>query len=210
MASLQKPFWEHLYADECAPSAFGRPSDDIVGLLPELPPFSRVLDLGAGDGRNGLFLAAAGHLVTAVDISTAAMSKLNSQATRQRLSINTVLHDLCTYQIQGEYELVIAHGCLHLLPETCRDCVLREMKRHTASDGYNVVAVFTNSIPPPDDLRPWTIGLFTEGELFDIYSDWSVREKSSYVLEDEHPGGIRHRHSINRLIAQRTRLTQER
>ena len=46
-------------------------------------------------------------------------------------------------------------------------------------------------------------GLFREGELEDCYRDWRIEVFRSYVLDDEHPGGIRHRHPVNKIVAQR-------
>jgi len=37
--------------------------------------------------------------------------------------------------------------------------------------------------------------------LFEIYHDWDIVSRESFVKEDEHPGGIRHRHPMNRLVA---------
>ncbi len=198
-----QPFWEAIYSDPKAPGAFGDASDEIVALAALLPRPSRVLDLGAGDGRNSLLLAAEGHIVTAVDISPSAISKLKDRAAGQKLPIDAVMRDLCGYRIDGEYQLIIAHGCLHLLERQCRNDLIEQMKAHTVIGGYNVAAVFTDSIEPPDDLRPWTIGLFSEGEIFSAYNEWAVKERRSYILEDEHPGGIRHKHSIDKLVAQR-------
>lgn len=65
------------------------------------------------------------------------------------------------------------------------------------------MVVFTDTIPPPDDVRPWMVGLFEESEIFNFYTDWNVLTKRSYILDDEHPGGIRHRHPINKLVARR-------
>jgi hypothetical protein len=47
------------------------------------------------------------------------------------------------------------------------------------------------------------IGLFKEGELFGVYSDWNIPIRLTYVLNDEHAGGIKHSHPINKLVAQR-------
>jgi hypothetical protein len=64
-----------------------------------------------------------------------------------------------------------------------------------------VVVVFTDRIPPPPDLAAHVRGLFTEGELRDQYRGWSVARWEAYTLEDEHPGGVRHRHPINKIVA---------
>ena len=60
------------------------------------------------------------------------------------------------------------------------------------------------ALAPPDDLREFTIGLYRECEIFDRYRGWRVVQRESYILEDEHPGGVRHRHPIDKLVAQRS------
>ena len=52
----EAPFWEQGYRD-MAVSTMGGPNHDIVEILPALRPGARVLDLGAGEGRNAFFLA---------------------------------------------------------------------------------------------------------------------------------------------------------
>jgi hypothetical protein len=47
------------------------------------------------------------------------------------------------------------------------------------------------------------VGLFREGELFEFYADWDVLLKRSYILEDEHPGNVSHRHPINQVVARK-------
>ena len=198
-----RPFWESVFEDLEAPSPFGPPSSEFLDLLPALPKNASVLDLGCGDGRNALLLAHNACRVSAVDISHAAIAKLTALAGREHLPINARVADLREYRIDGRYDLVIAHGCLHLLERKHWSRLLAEAKEHTRTAGYNVVAVFTNTLPPPDDLRPWMVGLFQEDELFSFYSDWSILTRLSYVLDDMHPGGIKHRHPINKIVAQR-------
>jgi len=77
------------------------------------------------------------------------------------------------------------------------------MQHATSPHGYNVVAVFTDTLPAPPDLEPFMLGLFREGELLEQYAGWRIALHRSYVLEDEHPGGIRHRHPVNKIVAQR-------
>jgi len=198
-----KPFWEDLYANDDALSAFGEASPEVYDLGRKLPFRSRVLDLGSGDGRNAICLATLGHQVSAVDISAAALEKLQKRAVCRGLSVHVTPMDLGEYEIKGEYELVVAYGCLHLLHRPVRNRVLTEMQMHTARGGYNIVVVFTDSLEPPEDLRPWMHGIFKEGEIFIAYEHWAVEVRESYILSDEHPGGIRHQHAINKVIAQR-------
>ena len=199
----RKPFWEAAYQDPQASSVFGPVSDEIKQLLPKLPPQAEVLDLGCGDGRNALFLIEQEMIVTAVDNSQNAIAKLTSKAGAyaDRLRIHVV--DVRDYVPEHSFDAIIAHGILHLLPRPDWSRLIQRMKEMTKPLGFNVVAVFSDSLPPPDDLSPFAIGLFREGELLDQYSDWNVELFDSLIKEDQHPGGVRHRHPVNKIVAQK-------
>jgi tellurite methyltransferase len=200
---VAEPFWEASYRDSEAPGVFGEPAQEIVDLAPCLAGGARVLDLGCGDGRNALFLLQRGLQVCAIDISPAAVEKLRLRAGSEAQGLLAEVADLRSYSVAGQYDLVVAHGVLHLLPPAARERMIEQMQDHTSPGGYNVVAVFTDSLPPPEDLRPFMLGLFREGELFARYARWEAVLRRAYVLEDEHPGGIRHRHPVNKLVARR-------
>lgn len=202
-----EPFWDQAFRDDARP--FGPPSAEVLELCARLPPCARVLDLGCGDGRNALPLAAAGHRVTGVDISKSGIEALRRRADAEGLEMEIVTADLRTFSPAGLYDLVIAHGVLHLLPRPERDRLIRRVMHRTRAGGWNVMAVFTTAIDPPPDLADLCCGLFVERELLLKYRGWEVEHFQSYVLEDEHPGGIRHRHPINKLVARR-RLVEPR
>ena len=207
MSAPTEPFWEAAFRADRKP--FGPPSTEILELLERLPRRARVLDLGCGDGRNALPLARAGHAVTAVDRSRAALESLRRAAIRESpgtdsdrpLGIQLVHADVARVTPSGEYELIIAHGVLHLLLPEDRDGLIRRIRRHTRAGGWNVLAVFTRSIPPPDDMAHLCRGLLDDGELSRGYADWHIELDRRYVLQDEHPGGVRHRHAINKIVA---------
>jgi tellurite methyltransferase len=92
---------------------------------------------------------------------------------------------------------------LHLLEAAARDSLIAAMRSCTVPGGWNVVACFTDELPPPADLAPFCLGLFRPGEIMDRYRDWDIELERAYVLEDEHPGGVRHRHPINKVVARR-------
>ncbi len=196
------PFWERAYADPSV-DPFGPVSDEVVALAPRLGRGARVLDLGCGDGRNALFLAQAGLEVDAVDTSLTGVRKLANRAAKAGVPIRAWVQDITTLELPGDYQLVIAHGVLHLLDRPTWWRVVRAMQSWTVPGGWNVVAVFTDRLPTPPELAPHTRGLFREGELRDLYDRWRVELWHAYTLEDEHPGGIRHQHAINQIVARR-------
>jgi tellurite methyltransferase len=197
-----QPFWENDYND-LESATFGEPSAEIVELATTLPKNSRILDLGCGDGRNALFLARHGFEVTAIDISLNGIRKLKQLAGKEGLEVDARIADMVDFEMDARYDLVIAHGSLHLIARHSWQRLIDRMQDATSGGGYNVIAVFTDTLPIPDDLRPFAIGLFRSAELFDYFADWITISATSYVLEDEHPGGIRHRHAIDKIVARK-------
>lgn len=209
MPPATEPFWEEGYRTNSRP--FGPPSLEILELLDRLPRRAGVLDLGCGDGRDAIPLARAGHRVTAVDRSRWALAALRRAAVREGssiedeepLGIEVVEADLSTMCPLDDYDLIIAHGVLHLLPPEERDSLMERMKKHTKPGGWNVIAAFTDRIPPPPDIAALCQGLLEEEELLLRYGDWEIDAFRSYTLEDRHPAGITHTHPINKLVARR-------
>lgn len=204
--TARAPFWDEAYRQDLRP--FGGPSDEVIELMGRLPRASRVLDLGCGNGRHALPLALAGHRVTAVDVSSAATEALGREIGRATAAghepaLEIVKADLAGFHPVGRYQLVIAHGVLHLLEPGARDNLIDAMRSCTVPGGWNVAAVFTDEIAPPDDMAPFCLGLFRPGELVERYGDWEIELVRAYVLEDEHPGSVRHRHPINKVVARR-------
>jgi tellurite methyltransferase len=202
-SDVSEPFWEAAYRDKEAPSVFGSPSDEIRTVGAKLRTGGTVLDVGCGDGRNTLFLLERGLHVTAVDVSGSAIEKLLARAGKHREHLSTCVGDVREFPLAGFYDLVVAHGLLHLMPRRDWTRVLKALQQHTGPLGYNVVAVFTDALPPPADLAPFMLGLFSEGELLEQYAEWEVELHDAYVLHDEHPGGVRHRHPVNKIVARK-------
>jgi tellurite methyltransferase len=142
-------------------------------------------------------------LVTAVDVSPAACSRIRATANDISVFLNVIQEDIRQFDFPQHYDVVIAHGVLHLLPQVDRVELLHQIKSSTVLGGINVVAVFTNSLPAAPDLAKVTLGLFEEGEIFDAYRLWEIILKRAYTMRDEHPGGIRHEHSVNKIVARR-------
>ncbi len=87
--------------------AFGKEPNPFLKKHIRLLPKGKALDIGAGEGRNTVFLAQHGFEVDAVDISKVGLKKAQKLAREIRVKINTIYTSLNTYQIEKEkYDLI--------------------------------------------------------------------------------------------------------
>jgi tellurite methyltransferase len=84
--------WDVRWRDR-ADNGPAAPEPFLVREVPRLPR-GRVLDVASGDGRNALWLAGQGFAVTAVDISAAAVDRLERAAAARGLAVATRAADL--------------------------------------------------------------------------------------------------------------------
>jgi tellurite methyltransferase len=161
--------------------------------------------VGCGDGRNALFLAERGFRVDGFDISDAGIARLLAAASRRGVVVRAWVADMTTEVVDEEYDWIICHGVLHLIEREEWHALLERLMAATRPGGVHVCAAFTDSLPPPADLAPFMKGTFQEGELAELYGRWRIESAQSYILDDEHPGGIRHRHAIDKVIAWKPR-----
>jgi hypothetical protein len=73
------------------------PNDFLVEHEPVMRRGARVLCLAEGQGRNAVFLATRGHVVTGVDNSAVGLAHARELAARQQVSITTIVADLADF-----------------------------------------------------------------------------------------------------------------
>ncbi len=133
MGWVEAEDWDARYASSSELQWGAKPNRWLVQEASDLP-VGTALDLGAGEGRNAIWLARRGWRVTAVDFSRVALARAESLAFRVQesgwsLDIEWVLADVRTYRPDpGRYDLVLL-AYLHL-PDEQRRQVIR-----TAVDG---------------------------------------------------------------------------
>jgi SAM-dependent methyltransferase len=102
--------WDRRYAS--APRVFrAEPDESLVALVTPLVP-GKAVDLGAGEGRNSLWLARQGWRVVAVDASRVGLGRLSEAAADEGLSVETVVGDLVSYlaetrTVEEGFDLVV-------------------------------------------------------------------------------------------------------
>lgn len=77
---------------------------DEVG---RIPAPGRALDLGAGEGRNAVWLAGRGWSVTAVDFSSVGIDKGRRLAAEHAVTVDWVVADVTGYRPVAEFDLVV-------------------------------------------------------------------------------------------------------
>lgn len=97
-------------------------------------PIGRALDLGAGEGRNALWLASLGWQVTAVDFSSVGIARLRDMAIERSLAVDAVVADLHHYEPPAAaFDLVLL---MYLqVPADLLELVLARASRAVAPGG---------------------------------------------------------------------------
>lgn len=178
---------------------------ELMSLLPPVRPY-RVLDVGCGEGKDAVFLAKCGYLVTAFDISEAGIEKAKRLAEYNRVHVDLCKMDIMDFQFDRDYDIIFSSGVLHFVRPAYREEICARLKAHTTPGGFNVLNVFVQKpfiVRAPDSTRdeslrsPWR-----SGELFGYYHDWLFHTCREEVF-DCMSGGTPHKHCMDSLIAQR-------
>ncbi len=170
---------------------------------------TKVLDLGAGEGKNAVFLAALDAYVTAIDLSKIALSRFNIQpnyiSCKER--INIINNDVRNVDFElSEFDTIIAYGILHCL-DTKEEVkiMIEKITKWLKPGGYLICATFTNKISAPNIQSYLEEDSFlAEGELEKLLTQFHILKSENEIITETHPtSNIEHKHSIVRLIAQK-------
>lgn len=117
------------------------PNDFLVAEAHRFGPGARVLLLGEGEGRNAVFLASRGCVVTAVDASAVGLGKAQRLAERAGVTITTLVVDLNEWSIPaGAWDGIVSIWC-HL-PPSLRARVHREVVTGLADGGTYLLEAY--------------------------------------------------------------------
>jgi SAM-dependent methyltransferase len=112
------------------------PNRALVDEIGDLPP-GRVLDLGAGEGRNSLWLASRGWHVTGVDFSENGLAKARQIAAKEQLDVQWICEDVTRFQPRQEaFDLVIV--IFLQVPRDDRRLVIQNSITSLATGGHFV------------------------------------------------------------------------
>ncbi|MDZ8201222.1 bifunctional NAD(P)/FAD-dependent oxidoreductase/class I SAM-dependent methyltransferase [Microbacterium sp. SSW1-59] len=109
--------WDARYGDERVWSS--NPNGSLVAEVTDLTP-GRALDVGTGEGADALWLAERGWTVTATDVSSRALGRLDDEAARRGVQVRTLHVDANGIRPYGEdrFDLVsLQYGSFTRTPD---------------------------------------------------------------------------------------------
>jgi tellurite methyltransferase len=174
--------YNRIYTERETAFCGGEPEKTVVDIL-KYKSSGTALELGAGEGRNSLFLAENGFDVTAQDLSQVGIEKLRKSAEEKGLDVHTEIGDMQSFPIDKDYDVLISTNVLHHLPKQDALNLIKRMQLNTKLGGLNTIVTFTDKGDFYSS-NPNTKKFFPkEGELKDLYSEWDILE----YAEEENP-----------------------
>lgn len=135
-----KEFWNDRYAD--SEFAYGtQPNQFLVSVVQQIPA-GKVLCLAEGEGRNALYLARQGYIVSAVDQSAVGLEKTRQLAKMHQVDIHTIEADLDDFEIRpAEWEGIVSISA-HV-PRLLREKIHREVIVGLKPGGVFILEAYT-------------------------------------------------------------------
>lgn len=167
------------------------------------------LDIGAGEGKNAVFMAKNGANVDAVDISSVAIKRLEIFSREENLSSKISFNCANALEIQLKeeyYDVIVCYGLLHALENKGQIQLLIEKLRASLKiNGYIIVATFNNILPPPEVQDYLNYECFLNNdEISELFNNWNIILNEEGIIEESHnTTSVLHKHSISRIIAQK-------
>jgi tellurite methyltransferase len=182
-----------------------QPSCMCYKVLQVLPPETslRLLDIGCGEGRNAIFFARNGYLVSGFDLSNEGLKKTREWAEQLGLSVEVFQADVIQHRLQDHYDVLFSSGTLQYIPKELRVDILANYKRFSNPGAIHAftVPVVKPFIPKAPDVEE-TEHDWISGELMTHYHDWRIEycteEILDYVLR-----GVPYQFAVNRIIAKK-------
>ncbi|HCB1501760.1 tellurite methyltransferase [Klebsiella oxytoca] len=158
-----------------------RTHSEVVHAATLIAP-GKTLDLGCGNGRNSLYLAANGFDVTAWDKNPASINNLESIRQAEGLeNLQAAIKDLNSLSFDGEYDFILSTVVMMFLEAKTIPGLIDNMQRCTKAGGYNLIVAAMDT-----EDYPCTVGFpfaFKPQELRNYYVGWEFLKYNEDVGE---------------------------
>jgi tellurite methyltransferase len=205
MQSRTREQYDKLYSSDNNVFGHGRSEPLLEKMTEFLKPGAKVIEFGAGQGRNSIFLAEKGYTVRATDISPVGIELINKFAQENSLhNLNAEVGDACD-EINENYDAMISTFMLHHLTRENALRFIARIQARTNIGGLNFLATFTDDgdffrkNPTTDKFHP------VVNELKGLYADWVIVEynESTSRAQATKPDGSPMFNVVARILARK-------
>jgi len=189
---VSQDFWNERYAVD----------DYIFGTAPNLflesqkaliRPGMRALAIADGEGRNGVWLAAQGVSVHAIDVSPVALAKARKLAQQRSVTVNFEQADVLNWDWpEAAYDLVAAIF-IQFAPPPERERIIAGIRRCLKPGGVLILQGYTpKQIEYGTGGPPHAANMYTAALLREWFGDWDIQhlvEHEDFISEGTHHHG---------------------
>ena len=177
---------------------------EVMRLKPPTAPL-RLLDMCCGEGRDAVFFANNGYVVSAFDAADAGLDKGRRLAELNGCAVSFFTADVRDFIPDDDFDIIYTSGGLLYFEPERRAEMICAYKRKTAPGGLNAMNTFVDKpfIPRAPDSEA-SERYWRSGELFSYYHDWHFLSTLTEVIFGCDSGGVPHRHCMDMLIAEPT------
>ena len=198
---------------------FGDPSPLLAEHIDLIPPGSRVLDIGVGQGRNALVLAARGCRVVGIDPSISALGQ--TKAAAASAGVDVELHRAAAHEYDPEerFDAVLCFGLMQILSRAeCATLVHRIYDWTKYGSSLFLTAWHVDDPSYERISETWTkVGLHSfrsidgdhrtflaRGVIRNLFRNWkTIHHREELGPLHDHGGGEMHQHGDIDLVAVR-------
>lgn len=155
---------------------------------------TQVLDLGSGNGRDAFYLTARGYEVTALDISSAALTHIKEKAPQ----IKCICSDIAAYNYPARtYDMVLSNLSLHYWDDETTRRIVAQIARCLKPGGYFCLTCKSTKDPSYgvgekiDEniyLKEYVRHFFDKNYMADILQDFEIIEMEESKVSEKHYG----------------------
>ena len=173
---------------------------EVMKLCPPTKPL-RLLDVACGEGKDAVFFARNGYLVTAFDATHSGLEKARQLAEQMQAEVNFFQADMLDFRLDSEFDIIFCSGALHYIPPKLRAEILENYQSRTRAGGLHALNVFVRKpfLISPSDEKAFRYK-WISGELFTHYADWLIASCGETIF-DCMSGGVPHRHCMDTIYA---------
>jgi tellurite methyltransferase len=193
--------WAREYARDPERYIFGTaPSDWARQIARFVRPGDAVLDLGCGEGRDSVFFAGLGAVVTGIDPAAGGLDKARRLSRRRGVHVRWIEGGMTEALPAGRFDLIFSCGSIHYVPRAERIHLFRRLAAMTRPGGYQAHVVFTDRHVHEE--KGEIVDYFTAGELREAFVEWQILRSGERMISCAQDGSV-HGHSVEELVAAR-------